>query len=119
MNILGEYPRKRMRRLRRDDFTRRMVREHSLTASDLIYPVFILDGNNRTEQVESMPGVERMTMDKLFPVAERCLQLGVPCLALFPVIEPSLKSLVAEDIADEHAHSARVVDDKCLHAVNS
>ncbi len=97
MEILSAYPRKRMRRLRRDDFTRRLVREHSLTVNDFIYPVFVLDGANRTEQVESMPGVERMTLDMLYPVAERCVQLGIPCLALFPVIEPSLKTLRAEE----------------------
>jgi porphobilinogen synthase len=68
-----------------------MVREHRLHPSDLILPVFILAGENRTEAIASMPGVERMTLDRLFPVAEQCLTLGVPCLALFPVIDASLK----------------------------
>ncbi len=97
MNILSSFPRKRMRRLRRDDFTRRLIREHSLTADDFIYPVFILDGKDRTEPVKSMPGVDRMTLDKLYPVAERCLSLAIPCLALFPVVERELKSPGAEE----------------------
>jgi porphobilinogen synthase len=92
MKVYGAFPAVRMRRMRRDDFSRRLMREHVLTANDLIYPVFILDGKNRTERVASMPGVERMTVDKLMPVAERCLKLGVPALALFPVIEQKLKT---------------------------
>jgi porphobilinogen synthase len=79
--------------MRRDEFSRRLMRETVLTANDLIYPVFILDGKNRTEKVASMPGVERMTVDRLLPVAERCLKLRVPLMALFPVVEQKLKSL--------------------------
>lgn len=97
MEILGGYPHKRMRRLRRDDFTRRLVREHSLTVNDFIYPVFILDGEGHTESVESMPGVQRMSVDRLLPVAEECVRLGIPCMALFPVIDHGLKSLNAEE----------------------
>ena len=93
MNIYGSFPSVRMRRMRRDDFSRRLMRENVLTPDDLIYPVFILDGKSRTERVASMPGVERMTIDKLLPVAEKCLKLGIPALALFPVIEQRLKSL--------------------------
>jgi porphobilinogen synthase len=93
MNILGGFPEVRMRRMRRDDFTRRLMREHRLTTDDLIYPVFVLDGKGRTEAVASMPGVERVSLDRLLPVAERCLELGVPVLALFPVIDSSLKTL--------------------------
>ena len=81
-----------MRRMRRDDFTRRLMRENVLTADDLIYPVFVLDGKGRSEDVASMPGVERMSLDRLLPVAERCLELRVPVLALFPVIDPSRKT---------------------------
>lgn len=81
-----------MRRLRRTDFTRRLVREHSLEASDLIYPVFILDGRGRQEAIASMPGIHRQSVDVLFHEAERCLRLGIPALALFPVIDASLKS---------------------------
>src|SRR5678815_3018820 len=82
-----------MRRMRRNDFSRRLMREHVLTANDLIYPVFILDGKNRTEKVASMPGVERMTVDKLLPLAEQCLKLRIPALALFPVVEQRLKTI--------------------------
>ena len=93
MKVYGAFPAVRMRRMRRDDFSRRLMREHVLTVNDLIYPVFVLDGKNRTEKVASMPGVERMTLDKLLPVAEQCLKLRIPALALFPVIEQRLKSV--------------------------
>lgn len=88
----GAFPRLRMRRLRRDEFTRRLVREHRLAADDLIYPVFILDGGGRREPVQSMPGVERVSVDLLLPVAERCAQERIPVLALFPVIDPAAKT---------------------------
>jgi porphobilinogen synthase len=81
-----------MRRLRRKEFSRRLMRETTLTPGDLIYPVFVLDGKNRTEKVASMPGVERMTLDRLLRLAEQCLEFGVPALALFPVIDAKLKS---------------------------
>ena len=93
MKVLGSFPEVRMRRMRRDDFSRRMMREHVLTPDDFIYPVFVIEGKGRTQAVASMPGVSRYTLDKLLPVAERCLQLGVPTMALFPAIEPSKKSL--------------------------
>jgi porphobilinogen synthase len=92
MQALGKYPQKRMRRLRRNDFSRRLVREHSLSPSDLIYPVFVLEGARRREAVTSMPGIFRQSLDSLFVEAERCLALGVPALALFPVIDSDLKS---------------------------
>jgi porphobilinogen synthase len=93
MKIYGGFPGVRMRRMRRDDFSRRLMREHVLTADDLIYPVFIIDGKSRTEDVASMPGVERMTIDRLLPVAEQCLKLRIPVMALFPAIEPRLKTV--------------------------
>jgi porphobilinogen synthase len=92
MNIYGSFPSVRMRRMRRNDFSRRLMREAVVTADDLIYPVFILDGKKRTQRVPSMPGVERMTVDRLLPVAAQCLKLGIPALALFPVIDPKLKT---------------------------
>src|SRR4030095_10737449 len=92
MKIYGAFPAVRMRRMRRDDFSRRLMREHVLSADDLIYPVFIIDGKARTEQVASMPGVERFTIDKLLPVAEQCFKLRIPVLALFPAIDQKLKS---------------------------
>ena len=93
MNIYGQFPAVRMRRMRRDDFSRRLMSETVLTANDLIYPVFVLDGKGRTEKVDSMPGVERMTVDRLLPVAETCMKLHVPVMALFPVIDQKLKTL--------------------------
>src|SRR5512134_3583072 len=89
---LGKYPRKRMRRMRRDDFSRRLMREHALRPDDLIYPVFVQDGKNRMEPVPSMPGVLRQSLDQLLVQAERCMELGVPALALFPVIDGKLKT---------------------------
>jgi porphobilinogen synthase len=82
-----------MRRMRRDDFSRRLMREHRLTTDDLIYPVFVLDGSNRREDVASMPGVQRLSVDLLLPVAERCVAAGIPVMALFPVIDRQLKSV--------------------------
>ncbi|GMV02527.1 MAG: porphobilinogen synthase [Burkholderiaceae bacterium] len=90
--IFQDFPWARMRRLRRDDFSRRLVRETTLLPDDLIYPVFVLDGQAREQAVPSMPGVHRMTIDRLLPVAEDCVALGIPVIALFPVIEPSLKT---------------------------
>jgi porphobilinogen synthase len=90
--ITGQYPATRMRRMRRDPFSRALMRENTVTASDLIYPVFILDGENQRQQVASMPGVERVSVDLLLKVAEECVALGIPVLALFPVIDASLKT---------------------------
>ena len=92
MQVYGSFPAVRMRRMRRDGFSRRLMREHVLTPDDLIYPVFVIEGKGRTQSVPSMPGVSRCTPDKLLPVAERCLKLGVPAMALFPAIDPSLKT---------------------------
>ena len=92
MNIYGSFPALRMRRMRRDEFSRRLMRETTLTAGDLIYPVFVLDGKARTEKVASMPGVERMTVDRLLRVAEQCVKFGIPLLALFPAIDSGLKT---------------------------
>jgi porphobilinogen synthase len=88
----SQYPAVRMRRMRRDPFSRALMRENVVTASDLIYPVFILDGQNQRQQVASMPGVERLSVDLLLKVAEEAVALGIPVLALFPVIESSLKT---------------------------
>jgi len=88
----NQYPNVRMRRMRRDAFSRALMREHTVTASDLIYPVFILDGQNQRQQVASMPGVERLSVDLLLKVAEECVHLGIPVLALFPMVDASLKT---------------------------
>ncbi len=97
MQTLGQYPRIRMRRMRRDKFSRDLMREYALTSADFIYPVFVLEGNNRSEPVKSMPGVQRKTLDKVLADAEQCLQLGIPAMALFPVIDEKLKSLYASE----------------------
>ncbi|MEY3637105.1 MAG: Delta-aminolevulinic acid dehydratase [Pseudomonadota bacterium] len=86
------YPLNRPRRLRRTDFSRRLVREHALGVNDLIYPVFVLEGDKRRESVGSMPGVDRVSLDLLLPVAEKCVDLGIPVMALFPVISAHLKT---------------------------
>ena len=109
MNIYGNFPAVRMRRMRRDEFTRRLMREHVLTTNDLIYPVFVMDGSKRTQRVASMPGVERMTLDKLLPLAERCLKLKIPVLALFPVIDAKLKTLDGKEATNSKGLIPRVV----------
>jgi porphobilinogen synthase len=86
------FPLNRPRRLRRTDFSRRLVREHALSVNDLIYPVFVLEGDKRRESVGSMPGVDRVSLDLLLPVAEKCVGLGIPVMALFPVISAHLKT---------------------------
>ena len=93
MKIYGQFPAVRMRRMRRDDFSRRLMRENVLTADDLIYPVFVIEGKARTVKVDSMPGVERHSLDRLLRVAERTLELGIPVMALFPAIDQKLKTL--------------------------
>jgi porphobilinogen synthase len=92
MTHFAPYPLGRPRRLRRDTFTRNLVRENTLTAHDLIYPVFVLDGQHQRQAVASMPGVERLSLDLLLPVAEECVKLGIPVMALFPVIDQALKT---------------------------
>ena len=96
-SAFGRFPTTRPRRMRRDEFSRRLMRENVLTANDLIYPVFILDGENRIESVSSMPGVQRQSIDVLLKTAEECVKYGIPALALFPVVDQSLKSLDAQE----------------------
>ena len=94
-SFTGKFPARRQRRMRRDDFSRRMTRETRLAPDDFIYPVFVLDGSRREEAVPSLPGVSRRSVDLLFREAERCVELGVPAMALFPVIPQEQKSLDA------------------------
>lgn len=105
----GQFSARRMRRMRRDDFSRRLMREHTLTTDDLIYPVFVLDGVNRRQGVASMPGVERVSIDLLLPVAEECERLGIPALALFPVIDVELKTWDAGEALNPHGLVPRAV----------
>ena len=109
MSVTGHFPGTRMRRMRRDDFSRRLMRESVLTVDDFIYPVFVLEGEGRIEKVVSMPGVERQSLDVLLKTAERAVKLGVPALALFPVVDSSLKSLGAEEAFNSHGLVPRVV----------
>ncbi|MCP5268259.1 MAG: porphobilinogen synthase [Zoogloeaceae bacterium] len=103
------FPGTRMRRMRRDDFSRRLMRENVLTPDDFIYPVFVLDGEQRVEKVGSMPGVERQSLDLLLKTAERAVKLGVPALALFPVVDQSFKTELAEEAYNPDGLVPRVV----------
>jgi porphobilinogen synthase len=109
MPPLPAYPASRPRRLRRDAFTRDLVREHRLHASDLIFPVFVLDGQGHSQDVASMPGVQRLSIDRLLPLAEACVSLGVPVMALFPVIDPALKTPDGREATNPDGLVPRVV----------
>ena len=91
-NSLLHFPSHRPRRMRRDDWSRRLIQENSICASDLIYPVFLLAGNQQSQAIASMPGINRISLDLLFPVAKECVALGIPVMALFPVIDSALKT---------------------------
>ena len=118
MTIPTQFPQTRLRRLRRDDFTRRLVRENALSVNDLIYPVFVLDGEKKREAVASMPGVERLSLDLLLPVAEQCVKLGIPVMALFPVIDSSLKTPDGREATNAKGLVPRVVKSLKQHFPN-
>ena len=103
------FPTTRMRRMRANEFSRRLMRETSLSPADLIWPVFILEGDNAIEPVASMPGVDRMTIDRLLPAAERCLELGVPAITLFPVVTTDCKSEDAREAWNPEGLSQRAI----------
>ena len=103
------YPYSRPRRMRKNEFSRRLMRENVLTSNDLIYPVFVLDGENRTEEVASMPGVKRQSIDVLLKTAAECVQLGIPAIALFPVIDSQHKSLDAAEAFNPNGLVQRTV----------
>lgn len=105
----GNFPAVRPRRMRRDAFSRRLMREHRLTADDLIYPVFVREGEGQREPVASMPGVERMSIDELLREAETCASLGIPALALFPVVPLEKKSLDAAEAWNPEGLAQRAV----------
>ena len=109
MTPFAPYPHGRPRRLRRDDFTRNLVREHAVSVNDLIYPVFVLEGTRQQQAVASMPGVERLSLDLLLPVAEDCVKLGIPVMALFPVIDASLKTPDGTEATNPEGLVPRVV----------
>ena len=108
MNVHGSYPSVRMRRMRRNDFSRRMMREHVLTTNDLIWPVFVIEGKDFEQPVPSMPGIVRYTLDRLLPIAEEALALRIPTLALFPAIEPALKTPDGKEAANPDGLIPRV-----------
>ena len=103
------FPQRRMRRLRKHDFSRRLVAENQLTANDLIYPVFVIEGENHREAVPSMPGVERLTIDQLLIEAGLLVKYGVPMIALFPVVGEAKKSLMAEEAYNPEGLAQRAV----------
>src|SRR5450759_1512782 len=103
MQTLGQYPHIRMRRMRRDAFSRDLMREHVVTSADFIYPVFVVEGSNKVEDVKSMPGVQRKTLDLLLKDAEQCMKL------VFPVIDAPLKSLDAREAYNPNGLVPRVV----------
>ena len=109
VNVLGRFPHRRIRLNRRDDFSRRLIRENRLSVDDLIYPVFVFDGENKTQTIQSMPGVLRYTPDLLLTVAEQCVALGIPAIALFPVIGQELKTPLAEEAYSDQGLIPRVV----------
>jgi porphobilinogen synthase len=109
MTPYAPYPLGRPRRLRRDAFTRNLVRESQLTIHDLIYPVFVVDGQKQRVPIASMPGVERLSLDLLLPVAEECVMRGIPVMALFPVIDQSLKTFEGKEALNPDGLVPRVV----------
>ena len=103
------FPITRMRRMRKDDFSRRLMREHRLSADDLIYPMFVIEGTNAREAVPSMPGVERVSIDLLLKEAQELVDLGIPMVALFPVVGAEKKSLLAEEAYNPNGLAQRAV----------
>lgn len=107
--IFSQFPERRMRRMRKQDFSRRLMAENKLSVDDLIYPVFVIEGENQSEAVPSMPGVERLTIDQLLIEAGELVKYGVPMIALFPVVPQEKKSLMAEEAYNPHGLVQRTV----------
>ena len=108
-DTFGQFPARRMRRMRRDDFSRRLMSENQLTVNDLIYPVFVLDGENQREAIASMPGVERKSIDLLLEEAQELVDLGIPAIAIFPVTPANKKSLMAEEAYNPEGLAQRTI----------
>ncbi|MEI6736843.1 MAG: porphobilinogen synthase [Pseudomonadota bacterium] len=106
---IGQFPQRRLRRLRRTTFLRNMVREASLSPADFIYPVFLLDGEKRRETIGSMPGIERRSLDEMLPICEEAQRLGIPAVALFPVIEAAKKTPGGEEAFNPNGLVPRAV----------
>ena len=109
MNPL-HFPAHRPRRMRRDDWSRRLMQENRLTIDDLIYPVFLLEGNKQSQPIASMPGINRLSLDLLFQVAEECVELGIPVMALFPVIDSALKTPDGKEALNPNGLIPRAVE---------
>jgi len=109
MNLL-HFPAHRPRRMRRDDWSRRLMQENRLTVDDLIYPVFLLEGNKQSQPIASMPGINRLSLDLLFQVAEECVELGIPVMALFPVIDSTLKTPDGKEALNPNGLIPRAVE---------
>ena len=109
MNPL-HFPAHRPRRMRRDDWSRRLMQENRLTVDDLIYPVFLLEGNKQSQPIASMPGINRLSLDLLFQVAEECVELGIPVMALFPVVDSTLKTPDGKEALNPNGLIPRAVE---------
>src|SRR5690606_6620449 len=109
MNTNRFFPASRLRRMREHDFSRRLMAEHQLTVNDLIYPMFIIEGENKREAIASMPGIERLSLDLLLTEAKELAALGIPAIALFPVTASDKKSLQAEEAWNPDALAQRAV----------
>ncbi|CAA6805990.1 MAG: Porphobilinogen synthase (EC [uncultured Thiotrichaceae bacterium] len=103
------YPSNRPRRMRKDEFTRRLMRENILTTNDLIYPIFVIEGDDKTEDVTTMPGVQRLTIDRLEQEAKELVELGIPAIAIFPVTPADVKSDGAEESYNPEGLAQRAV----------
>jgi len=108
-STFGQFPARRMRRMRTDDFTRRLMAESQLSVNDLIYPVFVLEGENQRESISSMPGIERKSIDLLLEEAQELVDLGIPAIAIFPVTPADKKSLMAEEAYNPEGLAQRAV----------
>lgn len=108
-STFGQFPARRMRRMRKDEYTRRLMAENQLTVNDLIYPVFVLEGENQCEKIVSMPGVERKSIDLLLEEAQELVNLGIPAIAIFPVTPSDKKSLMAEEAYNPEGLAQRTV----------
>ncbi|MGO1298797.1 MAG: porphobilinogen synthase, partial [Vibrio sp.] len=115
VSILGQFPGRRLRRIRKHDFSRRLAAENTISVNDLIYPVFVLMGKGRREEVESMPGVDRLSIDLLIEEAQYLANLGVPALALFPVVNQEVKTLDASEAYNPEGLIQRAVRELKSH----
>ncbi len=113
---IRRFPQTRLRRMRRDDFSRRLMRETVLTPDDLIYPVFVVEGKGQRQQIASMPGIERLSLDQLVKDAKEIWKLGIPAIAIFPVTDPSAKSLDGREAYNPDGlaqRAVKILKDKC------